>query len=136
VHIVDSSISGFGLSALAEAWKSAPATDQPDLVRIGETILYVLNGTWRSVHSYFHGLPFILIGLAVAFSRRFPAWAGWLAVAGGAASLLGGILQFLGAIPGTEQLVIIPAQVVSLWMLIMAFLMWRQAGQTTGENHQ
>lgn len=135
VHIVDSSISGFGLNALAEAWESAPATDQPDLVRIGDTILYVLNGTWRSVHSYFHGLPFILVGLGVAFSRRFPAWVGWLAVAGGTASLLGGVLQFLGAIPGTERLVIIPAQVVSLWLLIMAYLMWRQAGQPPQEHH-
>lgn len=129
IHIVDSSISGFGLTALADAWASAPTTDQPDLLRIGDTLLYVLHGTWRSVHSYFHGLPFILSGLAVAFSHRYPAWIGWLGVAGGTGSFLGGMLQFLDIIPGTEQLVIVPAQVVSLWMLTMAVLLWRRAGQ-------
>jgi hypothetical protein len=129
IHIVDSSISGFGLTALADAWASAPATDQPGLLRTGDTLLYVLNGTWRSVHSYFHGLPFILSGLAVAFSHRYPAWIGWLGVAGGTGSLLGGMLQFLDVIPGSEQLVVVPAQVVSLWMLTMAVLVWRRAGQ-------
>lgn len=129
VHIIDSSISGFGLVALANAWASAPASDQANLLRVGDTLLYVLNGTWRSVHSYFHGLPFVLAGLAVVTSRRYPAWLGWIGVAGGAASLAGGVLQFLGVVPGTQRLVIVPAQVVSLWIVAMGVLMWRIAAQ-------
>jgi hypothetical protein len=127
VHIIDSSISGVGLAALADAWASAPASDQAELLRVGDTLLYALNGTWRSVHSYFHGLPFILAGLAVVAGGRYPAWLGWVGVAGGTASLAGGVLQFLGAIPGAERLVIVPAQVVSLWMVAMGVLMWRTA---------
>jgi Domain of unknown function (DUF4386) len=128
IHVVDSSISGFGLAALASAWASAPAPEQSNLLRIGDTLLYALNGTWRSVHSYFHGVPFILSGMAVAFSRRYPPWIGWLGVVGGAGSFLGGVLQFLDFIPGSERLVIVPAQVVSLWMVVMGVLMWRRAG--------
>lgn len=126
IHVVDSSISGFGLTALANAWASAPASEQAKLLRVGDTLLYVLNGTWPSVHSYFHGLPFLLAGLAVAFSCRYPAWIGWVGVVGGAASLLGGMLQFIGIIPHSERLLIIPAQVVSLWMVAMGGLMWCQ----------
>lgn len=129
IHIIDSSISGVGLNALADAWASAPAADQAELLRVGDTLRYLLNGTWRSVHSYFHGLPFILAGLAVVTSRRYPVWLGWIGVAGGAASLAGGVLQFLGLIPGSERLVIVPAQVVSLWMVAMGVLMWRMAAQ-------
>jgi hypothetical protein len=62
IHVADSSISGFGLNALASAWASAPAPEQSNLLRVGDTLLYLLNGTWRSVHSYFHGVPFILSG--------------------------------------------------------------------------
>jgi hypothetical protein len=134
VHVVDSSISGFGLTALAKAWASAPASEQANLLRIGDTLLYVLNGTWPSVHSYFHGVPFILSGLAVALSRRYPAWLGWIAVVGGAGSLAGGVLMFFDVSLGSEQFFILFAQLVSLWMVAMGVLMWRCAGATqTGE---
>lgn len=126
VHVVDSSISGFGLAALAHDWTSAAATEQSNLVRVGDTLLYGLNGTWRSVHSYFHGAPFILTGVAVAMSRRYPAWLGWFGVVGGTGSFLGGLLQFLDVIPGTERRVIVFAQAVSLWMVGMGVLMWRR----------
>ncbi len=129
IHVVDSSISGVGLTALGNAWTSAPAPEQANIVRVTDTLLHVLNGTWPSVHSYFHGVPFILSGLAVAFSPRYPAWLGWIGVVGGAGSLLGGVLQFLGFIPGSERLVIVPAQIVSLWMVAMGVLMWLRARQ-------
>jgi Domain of unknown function (DUF4386) len=126
VHIVDSSISGFGLSALARAWASAPPSERAHLVRSGDTLLYILNGTWPNVHSFFHGLPFVAAGAAVALSRRYPAWIGWVGAAGGAASLLGGVLQFVGVIPHEERFVIVPAQVVSVWFVVVGVMMWRR----------
>jgi hypothetical protein len=126
VHIVDSSISGFGLSALASAWASAPPSERAHLVRVGEMLLYVLNGTWPNVHSFFHGVPFVVAGAAVALSRRYPAWIGWVGAAGGAASLLGGVLQFVGVIPHEERFVIVPAQVVSVWFVVVGVMMWRR----------
>jgi hypothetical protein len=127
IHVADSSISGFGLAAVASAWAAAPPAEQAHLLRIGDTLLYILNGTWPNVHSFFHGLPFVAAGAAVALSRRYPAWLGWVGAAGGAASLLGGTLQFLGVIPREERFVIVPAQVVSLWFVAVGLLMWRRA---------
>lgn len=105
----------------------APANERPDLVRVGDTLLYLLHGTWRSVHSYFHGLPFIVMGLAAVLSRRYPAWLGCVSMIGGAVSLLFGVLQFVNVIPGTERFVILPAQLVSLWMVAIGVLMWRRS---------
>jgi hypothetical protein len=127
IHVVDSSISGFGLTALANAWANAQASEQADLLRIGDTLLYVLNGTWTSVHSYFHGVPFILAGLAVVFSRRYPAWLGSLGVVGGAGSLVGGGLMFFDVGLGRQRYFVVFAQIVSLWMVAMGVLMWRRA---------
>jgi hypothetical protein len=127
IHVVDSSISGFGLAALASAWASAPPSERAHLLRVGDALLYILHGTWPNVHSFFHGLPFVVAGAAVALSRRYPAWIGWVGAAGGAASLLGGVLQFLGAIPREVRFVIVPAQVVSLWFVAVGLLMWRRA---------
>jgi hypothetical protein len=130
VHVTDSSISGGGLAPLAQSWATAPASDQAELLRVGDTLLYALSGTWWSVHTYFHGLPFVLAGLAVVASRSYPAWLGWIGVAGGTASLTAGVLQFLGALPGSERLVIVPAQLVSLWMVAIGVLMWRSAARS------
>ena len=131
IHVADSSISGVGLTALVDAWKNAQASEQASLLRVGDTLLLVLNGTWPSVHSYFHGVPFILSGLAVVLSGRYPAWLGWVGVVGGVGSLVGGVLMFLGADLGRERLFIVFAQIVSLWMVAMGALMWRHAGPPT-----
>ncbi len=65
VHTIDSSVSGYGLSALARAWAGAAAAEQADLLETGRLLLWILDGTWAGVLVFFHGLPFILIGLAV-----------------------------------------------------------------------
>jgi hypothetical protein len=127
IHIVDSSISGFGLAALAHDWAAAPATEQTSLVQDSHTLLQVLGGTWASVLSFFHGLPFILSGLAVARSLQYPSWLGWVGVIGGAGSLVAGVMMFIGASFVPSWLFIVFALIVSLWMVAIGVLMWRRA---------
>jgi hypothetical protein len=131
VHIVDSSIDGFGLSALAQAWQHSPASQQANLLLEGDTLLRILGGTWSGVLCFFHGIPFILTGLAVVYSRRSPTWLGWVGVVGGLGSLLAGMLMFVGASFIPRWLFIIFAVIVSLWMVAMGWLMWRRAGDLT-----
>ena len=130
IHIVDSSINGFGVTALANAWAAAPALAQESLLRAGDMLLWVLGGTWASVVSHFHGLPFVLFGLAVTLDRSYPTWLGWVGFVGGAGSLASGMMMFLsiGLFPG--RLYIAFALVVSLFMLVMGVLMWRRANTT------
>jgi hypothetical protein len=129
IHIADSSISGFGLTALTNAWVAAPPAEQPNLLRIGETLLYLLHGTWPNVHSFFHGAPFVLSGSAVALSQRYPQWLGWVGTLAGIGSLVGGVLMFFGTRLGSERFFIVFAQLVSLWMVAMGVLMWRRAAR-------
>lgn len=128
IHIVDSSINGFGLTALANTWAAAPAPAQESFLRAGDTLLWILGGTWASVISFFHGLPFVLFGLAMVLDRSYPTWLGWVGFVGGAGSLASGMIMFLsvGLFPG--RLYIAFALVVSLFMLVMGVLMWRRAG--------
>ena len=128
IHIVDSSVNGFGLTVLANAWSAAPMSEQVSLLRVGDMLIRILGGTWASVVSYFHGLPFVLFGLAVVLNRSYPAWLGWVGFVGGAGSLASGVMMFLsvGLVPG--RLYIAFALVVSVWMVAMGVLMWRRAG--------
>jgi hypothetical protein len=125
IHVADSSISGVGLAALASAWASAPVAQKANLLRIGDTLLYVLHGTWSSVHSCFHGVPFILSASAVALSDRYPRWLGWIGIFGGTGILTSGLLMFFGISLGSKRAWVVFAQIVSLWMVAIGVLMWR-----------
>jgi hypothetical protein len=125
LHIVDSSISGFGLMALAQEWADSPPAEQTGLVQDGYTLLQVLGGMWAIVLCLFHGLPFVLSGLAVARSRRYPAWLGWVGVAGGTGSLVAGILMFIGSSFFPSWLFIVFALVVTVWMVGIGVIMLR-----------
>lgn len=128
LHLVDSSISGAGLAALARDWAVASPTERAELLRAVAVLLRVLGGTWPGVLALFHGVPFILMGLAVALDRRYPAWLGGIGVIGGVGSLVLGTALFLGTV---SLLYIAFAVVVSAWMVVMGLLMWRAAGRGT-----
>lgn len=123
MHIVDGSLSGVGLRLVADDWAAASGADQAAVLRDGETLLAILEGTWASVIMVYHGLPFILMGLAVALSGRYPAWLGWIGVGGGAGSLIAGIAMF-AAEDVSPVFFIAGALVISLFMVINGILLW------------
>lgn len=141
IHVVDSAVSGFGLTALAHAWAAAPVSEQASLLLAGGTLLWILGGTWASVLVLFHGVPFVLFGLAVVLDRSYTAWLGWFGFVGGFGSLFCGVTMFLGVGLVPEGLFIVFALVVSLWMVVMGILMWRhtdaaQNGKPTLEREE
>jgi hypothetical protein len=136
IHVVDSAVSGFGLAHLAEAWAVATGSEKSILLHNGETLLMILGGTWAGVLMLFHGLPFVLFGLAVVLDRRYSAWLGWIGFVGGLGSLLCGVTMLLGVGLVPEGLFIVFALVVSLWMVAMGVLMWRRAATTRDKAHE
>jgi hypothetical protein len=122
LHTVDGSLNAGALAELARAWNAAPAGERTALVQHGELLHRILDGTWAGVITLFHGVPFILAGLAVALSRRYPAWLGWVGFVGGAGSLIIGIAMFLGL---ASAGVAVPfAVILSVYMVILGWLMW------------
>ena len=137
IHVGDAAISGFGLAHLAGTWAVATGSEKSILLHNGETLLMILGGTWAGVLMLFHGLPFVLFGLAAVLDRRYPAWLGWFGFVGGLGSLFIGIMMFLGLNLVPESLFIVFALVVSLWMVAMGVLMWRRAATPRdSKNHQ
>ena len=128
IHIVSSSINGFGIAALARVWGTAPAIAQADLVLMGNVLLYILEGTWASSITLFHGFPFVLSGLAVVTSGRYPALVGWLGFLGGLGSLVAGPFMFFDVAGLPIGLSIISAVVVSIYMLVLGVLLWSEPG--------
>lgn len=130
LHAVDGALNAVVLEGLARAWAVAPAGERAALAENGDLLLRILDGTWAGVITLYHGLPFVLAGLAVALSPRYPAWLGWIGVIGGAGSLLIGIAMLLGV---QTQLAVPFAVVLSFFMVGLGWLLWEQAGRSGAE---
>lgn len=125
LHVVDGALNVGGLAGLADAWAVAPEEARAALSQDGELLRRILEGTWAGVVILFHGVPFVLAGLAVALSRRYPAWLGWVGVGGGAGSLVVGVAMFFGALGAGPAVPF--AVVLSLFMVAVGSLMWIEA---------
>jgi hypothetical protein len=77
------------------------------------------------VITLFHGAPFVLAGLAVTVSGRYPGWLGWIGFIGGAGSLVVGLALFFGAAPA--GLAVPFAVILSAFMVVLGWFMWEHA---------
>ena len=126
IYIIDSSISAYALGTIARDWSGSGA-DMVRYLAFGEIVLRILGGTWAGVITFFHGVPFVLFGLAVALSGRYPAWLGWVGLIGGAGSLLCGVPMFFGKYLVSLDFYIPFAVLLSVWMIVMGVHLWSRA---------
>jgi hypothetical protein len=120
LHTVDGSLNAVGLTSLARDW--AAAGERAALMQQGDLLLRLLDATWAGVITLFHGVPFLLTGLAVVMSRRYPAWLGWVGFIGGAGSVIIGVAMLLGRAPA--GLAGPFAVILSLFMVVLGWQLW------------
>ncbi len=130
VLIVEYSVMGYAMNNVADAWQAATGPEQADIVLVAEALLGVTGGLFLSFIAWLYGLPYLLMGLAVALGRGYPRWLGWAAAAAGAGALLTGTTMFLGAnfvpFPLLYGGFVIP---LTIWLAVMGLLMWRRAAR-------
>ena len=122
-------LDGVAAKQLAEAWAAAPPDERAGALRLvlaGETINFALAAGFNIL---FAGFTFVLYGLAVAMSRQYPRWLGWIVVAAGAGSLIVGSVQaYVGeSTPVTRIMTIIFPTLITLWTALMGRLVIQNA---------
>jgi hypothetical protein len=122
-------LDGVGAKQLADQWAAAPGSSKDvalSLVSMNETLNFALAGLFNLS---FAGVPFILLGLAVALNDVYPRWLGWVAALAGLGSIAAGLVQAFTGEPTVVSLVltIIGPTIISLWVLVMGVLMARRA---------
>ena len=121
-------LDGVGAKQLADQWAAAPESTKAatSLVSMNETLNFALAGLFNLS---FAGVPFILLGLAVALNGVYPRWLGWVAAFAGLGSVAAGLVQAFTGEPTVASLVltIIGPTIISLWVLVMGVLMGRGA---------
>lgn len=125
VGIVTVILDGVAAKTLADQWALTSESEKQiglALVSANETVNFALAGLFNMS---FAGIPFLLLGLAVAFSHAFPRWLGWTATVAGSGSIGAGLVQAFTGEPTIASLIltIIGPTVISLWLLVMGILL-------------
>jgi hypothetical protein len=127
VFVVDYSIDGYVGKEAADAWAAASGPEKGVRLLVAEAALSPLGGTFRSFIAWLFGLPFLLLGAAVASSRQYPRWLGGLASVAGAGAVVAGTTRFLDLnvvpFPVLFGAFVIP---LNIWLAAMGVLMWRR----------
>jgi hypothetical protein len=128
--LVEYSILGHEMKNLADSWHVASGAEREAKALVAEALFGVTGGLFLNFIAWMIGLPYVLMGLAVALSQAFPRWLGWIAIAAGSGALLAGTTRFLGweLVPFA---VIYGGFVVplNLWLAGMGVLMWQRASR-------
>jgi hypothetical protein len=132
-YTVLQAVDGIALKRAVDAWVGAPADQATAAFAAAEAIRWTEIGM-NSLSNFLTGLTLLLFGLVVAFGRSYPRWTGWMAVASGCAFVYNGVVEvaYEGFVPSIVKL--LGLALLALWTLVMAFLMWREAGRRYSSN--
>jgi len=130
--IVLFAIDGIASQRLAIVWAKAAGAERDIAWQVSQSNQYVGFGIYALWIMIFFGLTFVAYGLAVACSREYPRWLGWIAVAAGIGSFVVGYFQYFSGLTDllTNKLFPAFAIVLAIWSTVMGWLLFRKGRAT------
>jgi hypothetical protein len=120
-------VDGIALKVMVNTWASAPPDQKPGAFMAAFAVRQIETGL-ASFMAMLFGTTVILYGTAFARSKSFPSWLGFLGVAGGLGTLVGGVLMAGTGFTATEMNVAMPSSLaVVVWMILAGVVLWRRA---------
>lgn len=122
-------VDALAAKSLADLWAAAPPDEQAIALGMLQTEETINVGLASLFNILFAGVTFILYGLAVALSNVYPRWLGWVVMLAAVIGVIaGGIQAYVGDFTEvTRILTIITPTIITLWFLVMGFLLVRKA---------
>lgn len=132
IVVMEYAIIGYALKEVADSWRAAAPREAEVKLNMAEIMLSITGGLFHSFVAWMLGLPYVLLGAAIALGRGYPRWLGWVAVVAGSGALLAGTTRFVGIDLVPYPLLyggfVLP---LNIWLTIMGVLMWRRARVVT-----
>jgi hypothetical protein len=125
IFAVQMAVDGFALKATIDAWVAAPPADRSAAFLVAESVRSIEKGL-SSLFHLMNGTAILMLGLAVAIGRTFPAWLGWFGTAAGVGYILGGIATAHTGFSSEASQILSAALLPGIVFLFgMAIAMWR-----------
>ncbi len=119
-------VDGIALKNMVDAWAAAPEAQKQDIFYAAFAVRQVEIGL-ASLFSLSLGLTIGLCGAAVIPDSDYPKWFGVLALAGGASTLVAGLVMAYAGFSELAMTIGMPANLLLVgWILSLAGLMWRR----------
>jgi len=119
-------VDGVALKALVDAWAAA-APSQKDLAFHAAFAVRQVEVGLASMLCILLGVTAALYGVVLRGQRRYPAWLAGLAIVGGIATVVAGVVSAHAGFSALAMAISMPASFILLvWMLALGAFMWRQ----------
>ncbi len=120
-------VDGIALKLMVENLAAASDEQKPSAFLAALAVRQIEVGM-ASFMPLLFGTAIALLGGAVAKSTAYPTWLGWLGLAGGVGTVVGGLLTAFTGFSMTAMSVAMPfALILVIWMVAVGFLMWRRS---------
>lgn len=125
-------VDGIALKVTVDYWSSAPLDQRQSAFMAAFAVRQIEVGLASFVGMLF-GVTAILCGIAMAWSKGFPAWLGWLGVVGGVGTVAGGLLSAHTGFSAIAMDVAMPFNLlIVIWMIPTGVVLWRRCSIPIG----
>jgi len=119
-------VDGVALKATIDSWAAAEGREKEMLFQVAFGVRQIEVGL-ASMTSLFFGLTVLVYGLALIRDSRLPRWLGFVAIIGGAPTVVAGITMAYSGFSESEMAISMPASsLLLLWMIALGVCMWRK----------
>ena len=130
VYAINQAVDGIAIKFVAQEWVSAAPDEKVVAFRVADAVRHIEIGT-SSFWMLTSGLALLFFGLAISSSRAYPRLLGWAALAIGAGLFANALNVAYDGFAFDSPLGMVglaAAALLTLWILTLAFFMWRKAG--------
>lgn len=119
-------VHGVSLKVVVNNWSSAPLEQKQAAFMAAFAVRHIEIGL-ASFMAVLFGVTVILYGIAVARSKGFPTWLGWVGGIGGTGTVVGGLLSANTGSSMIEMNVAMPFNlVIVVWMILASVFLWQR----------
>jgi hypothetical protein len=130
VYAINQAVDGIANKFVAQQWVSAAPDEKAVAFRVADAVRHIEIGT-SSLWMLTSGLAILFFGVAIVLSRAYPRLLGWAALAIGVGLFAYALNVAYNGFAVDSPLGMVglaAAALLTLWLLILAFFMWRKAG--------
>jgi hypothetical protein len=120
-------VDGVALKLMVDRWARASGEDRMRAFEGAFAVRQIEIGA-ASLLSILFGTTIAVFGVALLQSRRFPAWLGWVGLAGALGVIASGVAQAYAGFSALAMMLSMPASCLLLfWAILAGRLLWRLA---------